>query len=110
MSNAASEITWLVRLLEEIGVQGLKSITLNCDNQSATYIAKNPVFHYKTKHLEIDCHFTRDKVMEGLISLSYLPTKVQLADLFTEALPSAQFNEHLSKLGMLQSASSLWGV
>ena len=100
MSAAASEVTWLVKLLEELGVTDLKPITLHCDNQSALHIAKNPVFHERTKHIEIDCHFTRDKVMEGLIQLAYLPTQHQLADVLTKVLPSPQFTQLLDKLGM----------
>lgn len=51
MSNAASEVTWLVRLLEELGVTNLKLVTLYCDNQSAIHIARNPVHHERTKHI-----------------------------------------------------------
>jgi len=61
MSQAAVEVTWLVRLLSELGVPQLQPVTLHCDNQSALQIAKNPVFHERTKHIEIDCHFTREK-------------------------------------------------
>ncbi|XP_074327310.1 uncharacterized protein LOC141665234 [Apium graveolens] len=61
MASAASEVVWTVKLLEELGVQGLQPVQLNCDNQSALHIARNPVFHERTKHIEIDCHFTRDK-------------------------------------------------
>lgn len=100
MAAAASEITWTVRLLEELGVTNLKHVTLHCDNQSALYIAKNLVFHEMTKHIEIDSHFTRDKVLEGLIQLTYLPTRNQLANVFTKIIPSAQFNNLLSKLRM----------
>jgi len=74
MAQAAAEVTWLVNLLQELGVSNLKPVTLHCDNQSALHIARNPVFHERTKHIEIDCHFTRDKVLEGLLQLSYLPT------------------------------------
>lgn len=102
MASAASEVAWLVRLLEELGVTGLKPITLHCDNQSALYIAKNPVFHERTKHIELDCHFTRDKVLEGLLQLSYLPTQHQLADILTKVVPSPHLRELLSKLGMSQ--------
>lgn len=109
MSAAASEITWLVRLLEEIGLDKLHPVTLHCDNQSTIHIAKNPVQHERTKHIEIDVHFTRDKVLEGLIQLAYLPTNSQIADIFTKILPSAHFQELLSKLGMTECHSSLRG-
>ena len=74
-TSAAYEITWLVRLLKDLDVDKLERVTLHCDSQSAIYIAKNPMFHDRTIHIEIDCHFTRDKVLEGLIQLSYLPTQ-----------------------------------
>lgn len=75
MAAAASEVTWLVNLLTELGISDLQPVTLHCDNQSALHIAKNPVFHDRTKHIEVDCHFTREKVMEGLLQLTYLPSK-----------------------------------
>lgn len=100
MSSAASEVTWLVRLLHELDVFIDKPITLFCDNQSAIFIGKNPVFHERTKHIDIDCHFTRDKVLEGLLQLSYLPTRNQLADLFTKIIPSEHFRQLLTKLGI----------
>lgn len=102
MASAAAEVTW-VRLLEELGVSNLKPVTLNCDNQSALHIAKNPVFHERTKHIELDCHFTRDKVLEGLLQLTYLPTRSQLANVLTKVIPSTHFNLLLSKLGMIPS-------
>lgn len=79
MTSTASEVTWLVRLLTELVVQNLTPITLHCENQSALYIAKNPVFLKRTKHIKLDCLFTRDKVLEGLLRLPYLPTQHQLA-------------------------------
>lgn len=105
MAAAASEITWVVRLLDELGVSNFLPVTLNCDNQSALYIAKNPVFHERTKHIELDCHFTRDKVLEGLIQLTYLPTRSQIADIFTKVAPSPQFTSFLSKLGVFPGSS-----
>ncbi|CAO2834550.1 unnamed protein product [Amaranthus hypochondriacus] len=110
MSAAASEITWIVRLLEDLGIHNIKPVTLHCDNQSALHIAHNPVLHDRTKHIEVDCHFTREKVMEGLIQLTYLPTSSQLADVLTKILPSHHFNELLSKLGMFDTLPCLRGV
>ncbi|KAL2923679.1 Retrovirus-related Pol polyprotein from transposon TNT 1-94 [Bienertia sinuspersici] len=105
MASAAAEVAWVVRLLEELDIHHLKPVTLHCDNQSALYIAKNPVFHERTKHIEIDYHFTRDKVLEGLLQLSYLPTSSQLADVFTKPLTSPQFGSLLSKLGLYVPSS-----
>ncbi|XP_048502878.1 uncharacterized mitochondrial protein AtMg00810-like [Beta vulgaris subsp. vulgaris] len=109
MAQAASEVTWMVRLLEELGVSSLKLVVLHCDNQSALHIAKNPIFHERTKHIEVDGHFTRDKVLTGLLQLSYLPTTQQLADIFTKILPSIQHKTLSSKLGMVHSLPSLRG-
>lgn len=74
MAQAAAEVTWLVRLLEELGVTNLKPVTLHCDNQSALHIAKNPIFHERTKHIDIDYHFTGQGVrtITAIILLSYL--------------------------------------
>lgn len=109
MASAAAEISWMVRLLEELGVSHLQPVILHCDNQSAIHIGKNPVFHERTKHIDIDCHFTREKVLEGLIQLTYLPTSSQLADVLTKVLPSAQFQDLLSKLGMFTPPAQLEG-
>lgn len=59
---------------------------INCDSQVAIHIAQNPVFHERTKHIELDCHFVREKLLGGLISLSFVPSSSQLADLLTKAL------------------------
>ena len=109
MASAASEITWLIRLLKDLGVDKLEPVTVNCDSQSAICIAKNPMFYDRTEHIEIDCHFIRDKVLEGLIQLSYLPTQYQLTDILTKILPSSLFNHLLAKLGVSTPPSSLRG-
>ena len=109
MATAAAEVTWIVRLLSKLGVNNLKPITLHCDNQSSLYIARNPIFNDRNKHIEVDCHFTEDKVLEELLQLSYIPTKHQLADILTKILPFVQFNELKSKLGMSKPLPSLRG-
>ena len=111
MAQVASEVTWVVRLLEELGVKDITPITLNCDNQSALHIAHNPMVHEWTKHIEIDCRFTRDKVLEGLLQLNCLPTSSQIANVLTMILPGLHFQELLSKLGIVNvlNHSSLKG-
>jgi len=87
-------------------VSHTQPVTLDCDSQSAPQIAKNPAFHERTKHIEIDCHFTRDKVLEGLLQLTYLPTSLHPTNILTKILPSPKHHELLSKLGMVTHPSS----
>lgn len=69
LGSATCELQWLHFLLHDLGITDLKQIVLSCDNKSALYIAANPVFHERTKHLEIACHIVRQKVEEGLMRL-----------------------------------------
>uniref|UniRef100_A0A151UGU2 Copia protein n=1 Tax=Cajanus cajan TaxID=3821 RepID=A0A151UGU2_CAJCA len=100
MSHAASEVVWLRSLLATLQVPCKKPTTLLCDNQSALHLASNPVFHERTKHIEVDCHFVRERLQSGALTTSYIPTTCQQADLFTKALGAKQFHALLSKLGV----------
>jgi len=83
LRRLVAELSWLIRLLHEFGLTTITPISIKCDNMVSVYIAKNPVFHKRMKHIEINCHFVRQKLMEGLIRLSFVPTHQQLADLLS---------------------------
>uniref|UniRef100_A0A7C8YD51 Copia protein n=1 Tax=Opuntia streptacantha TaxID=393608 RepID=A0A7C8YD51_OPUST len=101
MRRFVAELAWLSRLLHELTMDNVTPIPLKCDNQAAIYIAKNSVFHERTKHIELDCHFVRQKLMEGLVSLSHVSTKHQLADIMTKPLTGLNHRSILGKLGVL---------
>ncbi|CAI0435222.1 unnamed protein product [Linum tenue] len=100
LAHLVCEVEWLKRLLSELTIQVPLPITVYCDNRSAIHIAENPVFHERTKHIEIDMHVTRERVKVGLIKLQYINTNEQLADIFTKGLDRFRLNELLVKLGI----------
>ena len=90
MALTTCEVTWLTQLLKELGIKSLVIVVLKCDNQAGISIAVNPVHHQKTKHVEVDCHFIRDKVSQGAIKPIYVSTHHQLAYILTKGLPVAK--------------------
>jgi hypothetical protein len=80
-------LTWLRTVLQEFGLLTHGPPPLYCDNQAAIHITSNPVFHERTKHIEVDCHFVRSKVESKDIITPFIPSGSQLADIFTKALP-----------------------
>lgn len=101
MAQSVCEVVWVHQLLSEVGFQTTLPTKLWCDNQAALHISSNPVFHERTKHIEIDCHFVREKIQQKLISTGHVRTRDQLGDIFTKALNGARVEYICNKLGMI---------
>ena len=101
MAQGVCEVLWLKRVLEELKQPFSLPMRLYCDNKSAISIAHNPVLHDRTKHVEIDRHFIKEKLDEGIICTPFVPTVKQLADVFTKSLMRQPFELQVSKLGMI---------
>ena len=86
--------------MNELRLESPESFKMYSDSQAAISIAKNPVHHDRTKHVEIDRHFISEKVNSKIIELNYIPTKKQIADILTMVLPRTSFEEFKSKLGL----------
>ncbi|RVX16304.1 Retrovirus-related Pol polyprotein from transposon RE1 [Vitis vinifera] len=90
MTQATCEIIWIHQLLCEVRMKCTMPVKLWCDNQAALHIATNAVYHERTKHIEVDCHFIREKIEENLVSTGYVKTGEQLGDIFTKSLNGTQ--------------------
>ncbi|KAL6328709.1 hypothetical protein AAG906_003395 [Vitis piasezkii] len=99
--DTTSELLWLRWLLKDLGVSTSSATPLYCDNQSAIHIAHNDVFHERTKHIEIDCHFIRYHLVHGALKLFFVSSKDQLADIFTKSLPTRRTRDLIDNLKLV---------
>ena len=93
VTNGVAEACWLHQLLHELHHPLCRASVVYCDNVSAVYLSSNPVQHQRTKHVEIDLHFVRERVALGEVRVLHVPTTSQYADVFTKGLPPSVFTE-----------------
>nr|KYP74877.1 Retrovirus-related Pol polyprotein from transposon TNT 1-94 [Cajanus cajan] len=103
-ASCACQCIWIKRILETIGFKEHKHILVLCDSNSAIKLSENPVFHGRSKHIDVRFHFLRDIVREGKIKLSYCSTYNQVADIMTKPLKLEQFVKIRSMLGMIEAS------
>lgn len=88
------------QLLLELHAPLPRATLVYCDNISAVYMTSNPVQHQRTKHIEIDLHFVRERVAAGALHVLHVPTTSQYVNIFTKGLPSSAFNEFSTSLNV----------
>ena len=98
LAQCSCEAVWLRRLLSELRILDDKPTHIYCDNQSNIKLSYNPVFHERSKHFEVDYHFTRQKVESNVIKVDFISSQMQPADILTKALGRIKFDNCRSKL------------
>uniref|UniRef100_A0A2N9GBX0 Reverse transcriptase Ty1/copia-type domain-containing protein n=1 Tax=Fagus sylvatica TaxID=28930 RepID=A0A2N9GBX0_FAGSY len=101
LADTTTELLWLRWLLQDLGIDCSTAVPIHCDNRSAIQIAHNDVFHERTKHIEIDCHFVRHHLLQGTLQLRSVSSQDQLADIFTKPMPPGRFRDLISKLKLV---------
>ncbi|GJW53150.1 ribonuclease H-like domain-containing protein [Tanacetum coccineum] len=100
LASVTSEVIWVLKILEDLNIENLLPVKLHCDSNSAIKIAANPIFHERTKHLEIDLHFVREKILKGVVETVKVDSANQIADILTKGLDTFQHKELVKSLGL----------
>ena len=98
MALATCELIWLKLLIQELRFGKDEQMMLVCDNQAALHIASKPIFHERIKHIEVDCHFIREKIASGCMTTSFVNSSDQRADIFTKSLRGPRIRYICNKL------------
>ena len=109
LAVGTAEVAWICMLLRDLNIFLFSCLTIWCDNTSAISLASNPVFHARTKHVEVDYHFVQERVVRGDLKVQFIPTVDQLANLLIKALPALRFIQLSNKLLHFFSLHTLEG-
>ena len=109
LADTTSKLFWLQWLLKDLGVSTSFATLLYCDNQSAIHITHNDVFHERTKHIKIDCHFICYHLVHGALKLILVSSKDQLADIFTKSHPKGRLPTLVDNLKLVSHPPLVWG-
>ena len=99
--SASSEVVWLRKMLSGLFDLEMDATCIYCDNQSCIKLSENPVFHDKSKHIEIKYQYIRDMVEKGVVKLQYVATDEQVVDVLTKSLSKVKFEYFRDKLGVV---------
>ena len=101
MAYGLCELLWIKSILKDLGIDNANPMKLYCDNKAAIEIAQNPVQHDRTKHVEVDRHFIKEKLDQKIIQFPFVKSESQLADILTKAVAGKVFHDMVNKLGMI---------
>lgn len=101
MAAIVCEITWLKNMLANFVIVHSQVALIYYDSQAAIHILLNPVYHERTKHIELDCHIVREKLQTGDIKLFHVKSSHKIADVLTKSLGLYQFNHLIGKMGLV---------
>lgn len=99
--SATTELIWIQVLLCELRISQAQPPNLWCDNIGATYLSANPIFHRRTKHVEVDYHFVRERVSAKQLDVRFISSKDQIADIMTKPLASSLFTQFRRNLNLV---------
>ncbi|GJY31794.1 ribonuclease H-like domain-containing protein [Tanacetum coccineum] len=100
LASITSEVIWILKFLKDLQIENLLPVLLHCDSNSTIKIDVNHVFHERTKHLEINLHFVREKVLKGVVKTVKVDSANQIADILTKGLDTIKHFELVKRLGM----------
>lgn len=107
LATVVCEVIWVLKIFKDLNITTLTPVKVLCDNKSALQIAANPVFHERTKHFEMDLHFVREKILNGVIKTERVESSENVADIFTKGLVAYQHNYLCKKLNLKDMFQSI---